>query len=540
MKIRALTFASVALAVMTSAASSQAVDPYEMSYVFPPAAMRSPAGVTMDPEGSLFAASALGNHIYKINPDTGAVVSVLQPPLGNADDLAFSPSGLMAWTALNDAMVRTRDTAGTIKDVAAGLRFINSIGFSADGRLFAAQVTPTLGTLYEIDPAGLKPAQPFIEGLAGLNAFQITADNVLYGPLAREGAVVRIDLKTKDVARIATGFKEPVAVKVGPDKHLYVAEWETGAIIQLNLATMERRVVAQLTPPIDNLTIAANGDLFVAQPCEDGIVRVDVKTGRTASVVRTGLGLPGGLRAGTVNGADRLLLTNLVCEMDIDPGSENVRRVSPHGSMNWFTMVDWTGGNTAVFSSFVSGAVSWIDVASGTIKSSVRGLKSPYGVALRNDGKVVVAETSANRLAVVAADQAQPEVLVEGLRGPVGVIIDTAGRGYVSEPALGRVSEFNPITGDIRVLAEGLGFPEGLALLDDQVLAVDSKNKRVVSIAVSDGTTSVLATNLPIGMPSPFGTDSPYVPNDIAVDSTGQIFLSSDIEQTILKLTKRN
>ena len=112
-------------------------------------------GVAFGPDGRLFAASVGGESIFALDVATGAVESIVGPPAGEADDLAFSPRGDMVWTAFLEGVVRMKTADGEIKDLASDLPGVNSIAFTRDGkRLFVGQVFMGEG-LWEIDLTGI-------------------------------------------------------------------------------------------------------------------------------------------------------------------------------------------------------------------------------------------------------------------------------------------------------------------------------------------------------------------------------------------------
>jgi streptogramin lyase len=60
-----------------------------------------------------------------------------------------------------------------------------------------------------------------------------------------------------------------------------------------------------------------------------------------------------------------------------------------------------------------------------------------------------------------------------------------------------------------------------------------------VSVDPRNGKLSVLADNLPIGLAAPESSATPYTITDVAVDADGIVYMSSDIERTIHRITPR-
>ena len=68
--------------------------------------LRGVQGLAFGPDGSLYAGSIAGQAIYRVDIPSGALEMVVTPPLGQADDLAVSANGDIAWTAIGDSAVR--------------------------------------------------------------------------------------------------------------------------------------------------------------------------------------------------------------------------------------------------------------------------------------------------------------------------------------------------------------------------------------------------------------------------------------------------
>ena len=58
-------------------------------------------GLAFGPDGGLYIGSVMGQSIIRVDTSTGTIREVIPAPAGEADDVAFSPDGSMAWTALN-------------------------------------------------------------------------------------------------------------------------------------------------------------------------------------------------------------------------------------------------------------------------------------------------------------------------------------------------------------------------------------------------------------------------------------------------------
>ncbi len=163
-------------------------------------------GMEFDADGDLIAGSMMNASVFHVDTETGAVETIVGPPRGVADDLAIGPDGTLVWTSTPFGIVHVLRPGGKVERLATDLPMINSINFTRDGRLFAAQVTVSGGNLYELDVAGQTEPRLVLEDLPGLNSFEIDDNNILFGPLQWGGKIIRIDLKTAAVEDVATGF----------------------------------------------------------------------------------------------------------------------------------------------------------------------------------------------------------------------------------------------------------------------------------------------------------------------------------------------
>ena len=142
-----------------------------------------------------------------------------------------------------------------------------------------------MDALYEIDVAGEKPPRLIAENLGGLNGFEVTTDNKLYGPLFFKDKIVQVNLDNGDITEIADGFTRPAAVNIDKDNNLYVVDRDTGEVTRIELESMDRRVVAHLEPPLDNLAIDDRGFVYVSNPAFNRVTEINPETRDRKSVV---------------------------------------------------------------------------------------------------------------------------------------------------------------------------------------------------------------------------------------------------------------
>jgi hypothetical protein len=249
--------------------------------------------------------------------------------------------------------------------------------------------------------------------------------------------------------------------------------------------------------------------------------------------------VPGGLAVVSSAGREVVLVAARGCVMTVDAGTGAAELLPTRGDSIAPTMVHGTSQGL-VFASSLSGSVRAIDTT-GAVTFNVSGLREPLGVRLQPGGSALVAEFGTGRiLRLGPTDESRPRLVAEGLDGPVGIAVVDATRGYVSEYRAGRITEFRTDRFETRVVAKGLKQPEGIAILADGRIAVaETGLRRLVAVEPGKGRIEVMADNLPIGLDPGTGTGDPYSVTDVAAGTDGTLYLSSDMDGTVLRVTLR-
>ena len=354
-------------------------------------------GIKFAPSGELYAGSVVGQTLYGVNVDTGAIRVIEKPPEGMADDMAFGPGGQVVWTSISASLVRSRIGNGPVTVLAKDMPGANSIAFSRDGkRLFLGQVFQGDG-VWELDPKGIKPPRAITGPVGGFNSFAPGPDGMLYGPLWFKNQVVKINPDTGAVTVVADGFKTPAAAKFNSRNVLYVIATESGELFAVDIKTGSKTKVAQLSSSLDNIAVSRDDRVFVSNMADNGIQEVNVKTGALRQVV------PGG--------------SLMVAEI----GSGNLVQVR------------------------------------GDVRTVLRsGLKGPAGLAMAADGSILVAEIDAGRVTRVDPATGASTTLAEGLNRPKAIAVTTTGQVLVLEVGARRIIEIDPKTGTRKQVIDNL------------------------------------------------------------------------------------
>ena len=519
---------------------------YLVESLIPDSPIHGVNGMEFDSDGYLIVSSMAGAEIYRIDVQSGETTTLVGAPEGLGDGLAIGLDGTIAWTALPAGEIRALRPNGQIVVLASGLDGINSIKFGHDGRLYAAQVRAD-DAVYEIDLDGDKAVRRITRGmdcpaeeLCGLNSFDISDGNVLYGPLMASGAVVRIDLDDGHFSELASGFDRPTGVRLDSKGSLYALNWLVGSVVRLDLETLEKEIVSELPPPLDNLTVGPDGMVYVSNPVHNVIFEINPETRVTRRVVQGGLVMPGGLTVTQKDGRETLLVSGVFGHSWVDAGTGDVT-VSFDGGRTKASFAIDSNANTIATSDYRNGTVRMLDGDSGKELRVFAGLESPYDVKLLDDDSLLVAEYGSGSLLQLGPGPTR-HVVAEGLGGPLGLAVAGDGFVYITETAAGVVSRIDLANRERTLVARDLNQPEGIVVdPDEKLIVAEVGAKRLILVDPATGASETIAADLPIGLAPYVAIDGagpqPFLPTGVAVGQGGEIFVVSDVNHTVLKIT---
>ncbi|MGI9330816.1 MAG: Vgb family protein [Gammaproteobacteria bacterium] len=539
--LRLLTSLLIAL-LAVACTSENETTAASYSVLVPGSPLHSPNGLTLGPDGYLYAGSVASQTIFRVDPASGEVSVVVPPPAGEADDIAFSPDGQMAWTALVAGEIRTQLPDGQVAVLVPKQRLINPIDYTSDGRLFAGQMA--IDRLYEFSA----DAEPRLvtSKQGNLNSFEITADGQLFGPLLDKGAVAKIDIETGDVSLIAEGLGKVVAVNLDPDGRVWAIDWVSGDLWRIDPGAQDDQFevpvrVATLVPPLDNLAVGQDGTVFVTRPAHSAIDRVDPDSGEVQSLVPGELAGPGGLTVIEQAGREVLLVADAHAWRLVDMTTGEVTAPTdltqfgyPNAATHVVANADYFGFTHAAG----RGRVYLVDRQDGKTATSWVGLKRPYGIVLGSDGDPIVADFDAGTIIGLSrSDRRSKALLAEDLKGPVGLAWAGPKSVYVTEATGGTLLKVSLDGGGRTSIATGLLQPEGIhPLADGRIAVVEVGRQRVIAIDPADGTITVLAEELPVGEGRDPITEPVYLPSDVTQASDGSLYLTGDRNNSVIRV----
>lgn len=512
-------------------------DPFLVQYLVPGSDFLSIHGITFDSDDNIYAGSVMGQSIHKIDTLTGESTVFVGPPQGMADDLEFGPDGTLVWTSILTGQVHARRPNGEIFVVADNLPGINSIAFHPSGRLFVTQVLWG-DALWELDLTGSEPPRKVIENMGHLNGFDFDKDGYLYGPLLYKGKVVRVDVDSGEMTTLARGFKIPVAVNLDSNDNLYVADTALGRMLRVDIHSGEKTLVATVEPGIDNLALNSRDELYITNMNDNALIKIHTRTGAARTVVRSEISVPGGLDLVEENGKETLLLGNLFTYSAINGDSGVVTDIK-RGLRDHFEMpmsVNIQGERVVVTSWFTSG-VEILDRNSHQSLAVHHGFQQPVDALELVDGTLLVAEHGTGSIIEVSED-GDREVLVDELPGIAALRQGSDEDSFYATDVLnGQLLEIDD-DGDIEIIAEGLDRPEGFDVAaDGSIVLAEVGKQRIVRIDPASGEISEIARNLVIGLAPAQGTPPGYIQTGVVVSSAGNIYVTSDLNTAVYKIT---
>jgi len=498
-------------------------------------------GLTIDAQGRLLAGTVVGSEMWEIDRATGAAKVFIPAPEGEADDIAVGPKGELAWTSYLQGIVRYRESdTAPIRELAKDLAGINSIAFDKrNGKLYASQVFHG-DALWEIDVAGKAPPRLIKKDLGGFNGFEVGPDGRLYGPLWFKGQAVKINPANGNVTLLNAQFKTPAAANIDAQLNLWVIDTATGGLSKIALVNGKRTDVKTLATSIDNLAIAPDGLIYVSNMADNSVVSFAPASGELKTLLGGKLAIPAGMKLD----GDTLYVADVFAFRAVDTKSGEVRdiyRAYAAGSEIAYPGAVGLGSKLIALSSPTSNSVQLLDRATQKQVATVQKLSAPTDAIPMDDGSLLVLEVGTGSiLRFSGATYAVRTAVATELVGPNQMILGKDGSVYVTESA-GRLTRIELATGAKTVVADQLAMPEGLAETPwGTILVAESQAKRLTEIDTKSGARQVAAENLPIGLPGGKNMPPAFILTGVAVASDGTVYVSADMNNSLLRLRPKS
>ena len=508
---------------------------WRLEQVTAPSRLFGANGLRTGPDGRVYIAQVTGSQISALDPATGHLetFSAKGGDIVAPDDVAFDASGNLYATEVMDGRVSLLDTAGRTRVLRDDVPCANGITVHRD-RLFIGECREG-GRLLEFDLGG-GPPRVLLEDVPSPNAMEVGPDGLLYFPVMGANEIWRVDPDGGEAQCVAGDLGVPDSVKFDPQGYIVSTQVASGQVLRIDPRSGDRRVLAQLSPGLDNCTFV--GDRVLVSNFTGEITEI-APDGETRTVLPGGLNWPLDL---TVDHDGRLYIAD----------GTYFYTALPDGSLRTVGMLFSPGYPGFVRGVAASGPGEFVVTTSGGQVSSYRpaasesevladGFDQLYGVAVGPD-RVVFAELGTGR--VLSLRLGGVEVLAGDLCEPVGVAIDTDGACLVAEAGAGRVVKVNGPKIDA-VLAD-LDRPQGISIRNGVLYVVDAGAKELIAFDLKTNVRHTLASGLPVGPPPgvvakplrgmpPFsGPQGPFA--GITAADDGTLYISADGDGSVLAL----
>jgi sugar lactone lactonase YvrE len=509
---------------------------WSLERVTAPSRLFGANGLRTGPDGRVYIAQVTGSQISALDPRTGELV-IASPKGGEIvapDDVAFDARGNLYATEVMDGRVSVLDTAGRTRVLRDDLPSANGITFHRD-RLFIGECREG-GRLLELDLGG-GPPRVLLDNVPSPNAMEVGPDGLLYFPVMGANEIWRIDLDGGEPQCVAGNLGVPDSVKFDPQGYIVSTQVASGQVLRIDPRSGEQRLLAQLSPGLDNCDFA--GDRVLVSNFTGEITEIS-PDGATRTVLPGALNWPLDL---TVSDDGQLYIADgTYFYAALPDGSlQTVGMLFSPGYPGFLRGVASTGPGEFVVTTS-GGQVSRYRPATSETEVLADGFDQLYGLAVSPNG-VVVAELGTGR--VLSLRSGDVEVLATGLREPVGVAI-AHGACLVALAGAGRVVEVNGPR--IETVVADLERPQGICVHDGVLYIVDAGAKELIAFDMNAEVRQTIASGLPVGPPPgvvpkplkglpPFsGPQGPFA--GIAAAADGTLYVSADGDGSVLAVRR--
>jgi sugar lactone lactonase YvrE len=489
-------------------------------------------------DGMVYVISDLAGTIYSVDPRTGEVKVAVPFPLGEGDDVIQHTDGALAWTATSEGELRYRKKGGKVEVLAHDVPRINPVAFRADGRVVASQVGTAPGLpLFEVDPK-TKVKRIISTGQEEMNSFSFGPDGLLYGPAIALGKVLQVNVDTNERKILAEGFSRLASVKWDPRGHLIALESRVGHVSKVDPKSGRIERLVTLPPLVDNTAQGTDSTIYVSSPPDSTVWTVNPDTKAVDALARGWFSGLGGLAiAGdTMFAAD----DNTYRTVNLTTGEVTRRpyKNDPAQAGGGSNDIAVQGGLVAV-SRVRGGLVQVIEHASEKLLWESKEIKTPYGILFADDNAVLVADYEGGRVARVDAKGAS--TVVGGLKGPVGLAQDGPDHVLVTERTGGAIQRIEVATGRTERVARGLSKPEGIVVLADGRIAVVEAGQGRVSVVTRRGRSGVVARGFDFDAQFTRAPEAVGFAAGLVPAKDGTLYVSADGDSSIwaIKLPSR-
>lgn len=243
--------------------------------------------------GLIYVSNMADNAVIEVNPATGAQRTLTRGK--TAVPAGLKVDGGQLWLADVFAYRRVDAASGEVTDLkrmqSSDMEYPFSLGLSARHVALASWFT---GTVQILDRASNKTLAMLHGFKAPYDALPLADGTVLVAEIAT-GSILRAHGKDwHERATVASGLAGPVQMTQGPDGAIYVTE-AAGNVVKLNLADGSKTTVASGLALPEGLAFTPWGTLVVAETAAAKLTEIDLASNQRRTVAdKLPIGLSGG------------------------------------------------------------------------------------------------------------------------------------------------------------------------------------------------------------------------------------------------------
>jgi sugar lactone lactonase YvrE len=294
------------------------------------------------------------------------------------------------------------------------------------------------------------------------------------------------------ITTFVSGLNTPQGLAFDSSGNLYVANYESGTVTEVNTAGATAIFASGFTHP-EGLAFDKAGNLYVANGDNAGTVSEVSPSGvvTTFADYNTGLYYPKGLAfdgSGNLYAADIAFTT----VTKLPPGGEAGNFDYGFGNYNQWGLAFDGAGNLYIANPY-NGAVSEV-AAGGKVSTFATGFHDPEGLAFDSKGNLYVANTGNDTVTMVTPGGVVSTLVSTGLDQPVDLAFDGGGNLYISNAGDSTITRVGAaaLTGNVSGIFYGDPITVTYSSHGSAARAAVSGNPYTINASLDDGGTGAL------------------------------------------------